>query len=302
MVEGWDKMIVSLPVKNKKRQQGFMLLLAVFLSLSIMYVDYLFGARVHLTALLLVPVYFASWHSGILGGLFISIPCAFSLLIVPLLENRLDAQLFEVYWNVAILLVFFVSISFLLTRLRRELDRAQVNAHTDNLTGLLNTRAFFELAEFERIRAIRYGHPLTLCFLDLDNFKQVNDNLGHMTGDELLKIVANALRQNIRSTDIAVRLGGDEFAVLFPETGAEGDLTTLLEKLQTTVNYAIQQRGWAVTPSLGVVTFYQVPGDVKEILHEADQRMYEAKKGGKNRMVYGTVGLRPAASKEKGVS
>jgi len=275
------------------KQGAPMLLLSFSLAGLIIYADYLSGTQVHLTALLLIPVYFASWYSGLAGGLLVSVLCSFSLLVDPLLGRQGDFRLLVVSWNILVLLVFFVSIAYLLTRLRRELDRALETARTDNLTGLLNTRAFFEVAESERVRAIRYGHPLTLCFLDLDNFKQVNDNLGHMTGDELLRIVAHALRRNIRSNDIAVRLGGDEFAVLFPETGGEGELLPLLEKLQASVNQAIHQRGWTVTPSMGVVTFYQVPGDVKELLHEADQRMYEAKRGGKNRIVSASVGSKP---------
>jgi diguanylate cyclase (GGDEF)-like protein len=92
-------------------------------------------------------------------------------------------------------------------------------SRTDTLTGIPNRRAFLESLEIEKNRARRYDHPLTLDYVDLDHFKQLNDTLGHNTGDELLRVVANAMKLDVRQVDVLARLGGDEFAVLLPETG-----------------------------------------------------------------------------------
>lgn len=278
-------------------QKAFAVLGSFLLTLLIIYVDYLSGLEVHLTALLIIPVYFATWYGGPRAGIAFSFLCASSLLIDPLLERKIYPHLWEVFWNMVVLLIFFSVFTYLLARLKRELEHTREMARTDNLTGLLNARAFFELADQERERAIRYGHPLTLCFLDLDNFKQVNDKLGHMTGDELLRIVAEALRENIRSSDTAARLGGDEFVALFPETG-EGDiLEPILQQLHGAVLQAIQRHGWTVTPSIGVATFYEVPGSVNDMLHHADELMYEAKRAGKNRVQLRTLGVPPPGRK-----
>ena len=274
-------------------QKAFAVLGSFLLTLLIIYVDYLSGLEVHLTALLIIPVYFAAWYGGPRAGFTLSFLCASSLLIDPLLERKIYPHLWEVFWNMVVLLIFFSVFTYLLARLKRELEHTREMARTDNLTGLLNARAFFELADRERERAIRYGHPLTLCFLDLDNFKQVNDKLGHMTGDELLRIVALALRKNIRVSDTAARLGGDEFVTLFPETGEGEVLEPILQQLHTAVLQAIQRHGWSVTPSIGAATFYEVPGSVNDMLRHADELMYEAKRAGKNRVQARTLGVPP---------
>ena len=100
-------------------------------------------------------------------------------------------------------------------------------ARIDFLTGVLNSRAFYQIATAEIQRSGRYGHPLTLAYIDLDNFKTVNDEFGHSTGDELLKTVARTFSDNLRSSDYVARLGGDEFAILMTETSAQAALNVV---------------------------------------------------------------------------
>src|SRR6185312_6159583 len=104
-------------------------------------------------------------------------------------------------------------------------------ARIDALTGVANGRTFYDLARVELCRFQRTGRPFTVAYLDLDNFKQVNDRLGHPAGDDLLRRVAQVLRDNTRVLDVPARLGGDEFALLLPETDAE-DALPVLSKLR----------------------------------------------------------------------
>jgi diguanylate cyclase (GGDEF)-like protein len=106
------------------------------------------------------------------------------------------------------------------SRLTSLLAKEHALARIGPLTTVPNRRAFYEALDKERLRSLRYRRPLTIAYLDLDNFKRINDSLGHAVGDELLVQVAAGLRSNLRASDYVGRLGGDEFGVLLPETDA----------------------------------------------------------------------------------
>jgi diguanylate cyclase (GGDEF)-like protein len=150
----------------------------------------------------------------------------------------------------------------------------------DSLTGLPNPRAFAEAATAELDRQRRSGRPLTIAFLDLDRFKEVNDRHGHQAGDALLAEVARCLRSSTRATDHLGRLGGDEFAVLMPETDEVG-AERVLERIQASILNAMGEQGWPVTSSIGAVVFPVAPASVDELVGKADQLMYLVKHSGK---------------------
>ncbi len=156
-------------------------------------------------------------------------------------------------------------------------------ALTDHLTGAANSRSFHEIAGREIERQKRFGRPLSIAYLDLDNFKAVNDTHGHETGGALLRGVAAVLKANTRATDVVARLGGDEFAVLFPETD-EAAARAAAEKLRAALQEWMRGGGHLVTVSIGVATFAAPPAGVKEMVTLADELMYNAKRGGKNRV------------------
>lgn len=189
------------------------------------------------------------------------------------------------YWNIFIEFLFLLIMSMLFSALRKTLDSEKNRASTDSLTGALNRRSFFELAEHELKRARRYDLPLTLAYIDLDNFKEINDHLGHSAGDELLSAVVATISRNTRSTDILARLGGDEFVLLLPETGYEPS-GVLLEKIREQLLQTMKKNHWQVTFSIGAVTHATAPADVDAVVSQADMLMYQVKHSGKNRLYH----------------
>ncbi len=131
----------------------------------------------------------------------------------------------------------------------------------------------------------RTGRPLTIAYIDLDDFKRVNDSLGHKAGDTLLRTVAQALRSRLRATDLLARVGGDEFGILLPDTDVDG-ARAILEKTNTALKEAVDGK-WPVTQSVGVVTFLDTPHSFDDMIHLADQLMYDGKHAGRARIVQG---------------
>jgi diguanylate cyclase (GGDEF)-like protein/PAS domain S-box-containing protein len=169
-------------------------------------------------------------------------------------------------------------------KLQAALESEKNLSRVDFLTGIPNRRMFHQALTLEGKRSRRYGRPITLIYIDVDNFKHLNDHYGHATGDELLKTIGGTLETSVRSTDMAARLGGDEFAVLLPETD-EASAGVIVAKLRQNLQGAIGPKGWPVTFSFGVVTFPIALDSMEEMIKRADEFMYEAKRGGKSAVV-----------------
>lgn len=170
---------------------------------------------------------------------------------------------------------------------RRHLQRLERIATTDGLTELVNQRHFAKLFDLQLARARRYNRRLSLIFLDIDHFKAVNDTHGHQMGDEVLKKVAQVLRNTARCTDTVARLGGEEFAVLMEETGAKG-AERYAERIRQKLSretFVAGARSFRKTCSLGVATFPEHGEDAKDLMAHADQALYFAKRTGRNRTV-----------------
>ncbi len=186
---------------------------------------------------------------------------------------------------------YFLMVAFALAALKKALEREKELSRADSLTGVANGKYFYELGSTEIYRSNRYNHPVTLAYLDLDDFKKVNDDFGHSEGDKLLRLFAATVRENLRLSDIVARLGGDEFAVLLPETGFEQG-KAVVNGLRKVVLQALSNESQrpAVTFSIGVVTCEDRECTVDELIKMADALMYSAKNKGKNRVEYGKQG------------
>ena len=254
---------------------------AVLLLLAVAYVDYATGTELRVFPLYFVPVLAVSLRLGRWPGLGTAVACAAAWELSNHMAGMRGSRPSIGVANLLLMVIAFGAIALLGAAQRDWLLRERAVSRTDSLTGLLNGRGFYEAAAVELARSSRYRHPLTIAYVDLDDFKAVNDRFGHARGDAVLVAVARALRRACRSTDLVGRLGGDEFVVLFPETGREAAEAALV-KLRSRVQEAGSQDGATVTASVGSVSFAKAPADVEVLVREADTAMYAAKAGGKN--------------------
>ncbi|HEU4698756.1 MAG TPA: GGDEF domain-containing protein [Gemmatimonadales bacterium] len=231
----------------------------------------------------LLPVSLAAWTAGRAAGLVVAGIAAIAWLVGDLATPAIASHGGVVAWNALLRGCALGVVGWMITALRRALEHERAVSRTDFVTGLPNWRAFAERAGYELDRAQRYERPLTLAYVDLDDFKVVNDRFGHATGDQLLGTVADTMHDVLRRTDVIARLGGDEFAVLLPETGAE-PAWIVLRKLHNAIRLAMEAHGWPVTASVGAVTCEVPPAHVDALIRHADQLMYEVKREGKDRI------------------
>jgi len=264
-------------------------------------VDYLTGYELSFSIFYLAPTATAAWYAGRSAGFLIATASAAMWFLMDWTSGHTYSHRFFPFWNTAVRYGFFAITAHLLTALQQNLDREQKMAREDVLTALMNRRAFLETAQILFNLAKRHGHATVVGYIDLDNFKQVNDTRGHPEGDRLLRTIATVLLQSVRRTDFVGRLGGDEFAVLLSETsrqGAEKVFDELRERLLQNADAA----GWPVTFSMGVVVFKEPPPSVDEAVRLADEIMYRVKRMGKNRILFEEYPLTETLSVETELS
>lgn len=219
-----------------------------------------------------------------------------SILVVPILldgtimgelilVNRIGAAGFS-HEDEDLLITLGFHAAFALERARHHQEVTRL-ANIDGLTGLNNHRAFQERLEQEIERARRFQKKLSLLMMDIDFFKQLNDNYGHRTGDEVLKKIACRIAESVRNVDLAARYGGEEFVAMLPETSRQGALVTAerIRRMIMDTPVKVDDREVTVTISIGVATFPEDASEREYLIDEADRAMYAAKKSGRNRVV-----------------
>jgi diguanylate cyclase (GGDEF)-like protein len=210
------------------------------------------------------------------------------VVVGPLESSELVTINLRVVILLLTLLAIAITLTFYLARTMHELhERVSGQAITDELTGLSNQRRFRDLLAKETERAKRFKHDLSLLMLDLDDFKKVNDTHGHLQGDDVLKAVAVAVREESRGVDEPARYGGEELAVALPETSADG-AHELAERIRTRIEDVRvplrDGRGTTgVTVSIGVAQLGGSVDSPDQLIEAADKALYAAKRGGKNR-------------------
>jgi diguanylate cyclase (GGDEF)-like protein len=224
-------------------------------------------------------------YGGSKAGATIAIFTAISLLVTNrALSSFYIINISPVYDSLVALFVYLF-IGIIVTNFRKVHRVEAVAADTDSLTGVYSSRRFYAELAKEIVRSKRYGHAFSLAYIDVDNFKQINDTLGHSIGDNLLIQLSKCLLESLRATDVVARIGGDEFVCILPEAEQIHAKSALL-KAEKALKYSMEKHDWDVSISIGVVTFETLPDNVREDIKLADELMYEVKNNGKNNIAY----------------
>jgi diguanylate cyclase (GGDEF)-like protein len=258
---------------------------AGMLLLVLGWVDYLTGFEISFSFFYLIPISIATWYISIRSGYLMTLIGVLAWVFSNLMAGETYSSEWIRFFNTLVRLTVFMMIANLLHELKTALQKEHEIARTDYLTGVFNSREFHEQLAFEVKRADRLHYPISLAYIDLDNFKRVNDTYGHSAGDFQLKRVTQTITATIRETDLFARLGGDEFALLLPNVDRQ-QAELVFQKIENEVMKELAELQSPITLSAGVITFKQPPESVDEMIRKADALMYEAKISGKGKAMY----------------
>lgn len=256
------------------------------------WIDRITGPEIGLSLMYLIPVALAGWRGGVTAAVIVGATAGMFWLSADIANRDTDVAMAISMWNAFTRFVIYISEGVLLALLRRDREklhriaaRESALARTDAGTSLPNARAFTEAVEEELDRARESGDAVCLLYVDLDNFKNVNDQFGHAAGDRVLKLVASALQHSIRGQDMAARLGGDEFAVLL--RGVDSNVARLVADrvAQRVSEIGAEFPGADLGATIGVARAGSAPQNAHSLLLIADRAMYEGKATGKGLVV-----------------
>ncbi len=243
--------------------------------------DYLTGNEITISLFYLAPVVLVTWAVNRTAGVSLSFLSALTLLVAAVAAGQTYSHPGIYVWNTLLQTLFFIIVTYLVAEVHRARKEEQLLVRTDFVSGAVSRRYFDELLQMEIDRTHRYPHPVTLVYIDVDNFKLVNDLFGHKVGDEVLRCITKELKSQLRSTDTIARVGGDEFALLLPSTNLP-EAQAALSKVRARLQEEMRQRDFPVTFSMGSVTCLVPPPSAEQIVSVADTLMYEVKNSTKD--------------------
>ena len=273
---------------KKEYNRYLIFIFSLFIVLLIGFIDYLTTYEISFSIFYLIPVSLTVLLAGFRLAIFISVLSTLICFLADIYSGHVYKYPLIPLWDNLVRLTYYMLHSFFLNQFNLLYNKAKYYSLTDPLSGAVNSRFFHELFERELKRANRSRKAFTLVYLDLDNFKCVNDTFGHATGDMLLKNISRVIQSGIRGFDVLARMGGDEFALLFPESGF--DLSSkMIHRIKERIDVEMEKNGWPVTLSIGAVTFNRFEIPVRDMIKLADKLMYNVKRTGKNNIAHNTV-------------
>ena len=240
-------------------------------------VDYWTGPAITFALIYLIPVSAIAWLNNRRATIVLaSSLTVMTWIVVDYFSSRFSLSILAYSWNFFSRLTILLIVTTMLSALKQSLLDAHHLSRRDPLTNALNNRGFMELAEREVYRSTRSGHALTIAFLDVDDFKTINDTFGHSAGDRLLIAIVESLHLHTRKSDLVGRVGGDEFVILLPDTGQDAAKSTM-NNIRKIMMEEADKLNFPVTFSIGVLTCIQPPASVDAMIGIADKLMYQVK-------------------------
>jgi diguanylate cyclase (GGDEF)-like protein len=258
----------------------FVILASAFVFILLAWIDYRTGKAIRFSIFYWIPIAAATWRAGSRWGITFCAASAVARLWTDWHDMLAKGNVRYIALDFIFWFASFSILCLLLAKLRELLEMQEALAHTDHTTGMPNARAFSHHIDREMSRSRKTGVPLSLAYMDVDNFKGINDRYGHDAGDELLRDVAAAARASLRAGDVMARLGGDEFAILLPATG-EHEAWKAMERFRESLMDGASRK-FPATISIGLVTACDGNFAADDLLSTADSLMYEVKGAGKN--------------------
>ena len=252
------------------------------------FLDFATGYEISFFIFYALPIAFSAWYGDKRSATMTVFLCITVWGVADIFTGHEYTYPFIPYWNGMIRFAFFMFTAHAIVNMREKLTLEQSHAKTDSLTGVLNSRGFFERVEAMIPLLQRETKPYGLCFIDVDNFKTVNDTKGHAEGDLILKTIAAVMQSSMRSSDVVGRIGGDEFVIFLPRTDGQNGLMTI-EKLKSRLDEEAARRHWPIGFSLGLGVVENPATPVQDAVRFADNLMYDVKKSSKDRILCKTM-------------
>jgi diguanylate cyclase (GGDEF)-like protein len=262
------------------RRKWLYVLFAVAISCLIAWADSVSGSILPFQIFYLAPVFIAMWLAGRAQGLAVGGLCT-ALFLRNEFQRLPEPESTFVYVHVLLRAMFFMLFCGTLSALHRALEQARLLSGTDPLTSLLNRRSFLDalLRHMETTR--REPRAFAAVYMDVDDFRNINHELGHRGGDEILSTISGIFKTSLRTGDVVARLGGDEFVVLLPDTPKD-TAVEIVKRLHKRLQEAMSGHRCPITVSIGMMVFHKPPSSPDTVLRIPDRLMYQAKELGKN--------------------
>lgn len=267
--------------KPYSKEINILKLVTVFSVFFIGYLHYITGPLIEFHLFFFIPIIIASWFTSQFFSYLILLLVIVSWTLGDYLIVKKNENLLPFSLNAVMHALIIIYLNYLLGYIRQLLIKESQLAREDSLTKISNRRGFYEYGETAVSTANRLQLPITGIFIDLDEFKSINDTYGHKTGDKLLYEIAQIIKEGIRKTDVVGRLGGDEFCIILLNVDSK-QAKDFSENLRTKLNEKIRQHGWKTTISMGVVSYESTPVSFQDLIQGADNLMYQVKKNGRN--------------------